>query len=212
MRLIAASGPEREPLTSPRLWLKCASFRSLLGPEAVGCHPCQVIFGGLSGPVFEGPPVPLISRGTPLRERAPSGPRALSCYTAVFCSCTPALRTVWSSEEPHQSHLSHTSTADLIKRSFWAFPLRCPSNIQLRLGKKKRESSSLRLNVKTQVLQHSSPNPWFLLYFHLYPPLAPFDYGHSCMNVFLCGQMHFVSSCGTFARLNTHVPSGMRKG
>lgn len=209
MRLMAASGPEREPLTSPRLWLKCASFRSLLGPEAVGCHPCQVIFGGLSGPVIEGSPVPLISQGTPLCERAPSGPRALSCYTAVFCSCTPALRTVWSSEEPHQSHLSHTSTADLIKRSFWAFPLRCPSNIQLRLGKKK--GKVLHWDSMSKLKFYSNP-PRFLLYFYLYPPLAPCVYGHSCMNVFLCGQMHFVSSCGTFKRLNTHMPSGMWKG
>lgn len=153
MRLMAASGPEREPLTSPRLWLKCASFRSLLGPEAVGCHPCQVIFGGLSGPVFEGSPVPLISQGTPLCERAPS-PVLLHCSVLFLYP-----------RSPHSVKLRGTSSISPVphvnRRFNQTLLLGLPPSLPLQhttpTGEEKRESSSLRLNVKTQVLQQSPP-------------------------------------------------------
>ncbi|KAM7406923.1 hypothetical protein PAMA_002900 [Pampus argenteus] len=62
----------------------CRAYTGASGPAAKlqpvraggrGCLPCLVIFGALralsaGSAVFEGPPVPLISLGTPRRERA----------------------------------------------------------------------------------------------------------------------------------------------
>lgn len=104
---------QRQSWLTARLFLEC----------------CRALSAGSA--VFEGPPAPLISQGTPRRERALSP----LLNTAAFCSCTPALHTVWNSEEPHQSHLSHMSTTDLIKRSFWTFPSAAPPALSKLLEK-----------------------------------------------------------------------------
>lgn len=129
---------------------------------------------------------------------------------------------MWNSEEPHQSHLSHTSTADLIKRSFWAFPSAPPPTHSLG-GKKEKEK-------KLPKSWLGESHTFILIYFfsHIASSITFFFFFPSpflsttafrnfvacasefvCIHVcacFLCGQMHFVSSCGVFPHwLNTHI-------
>lgn len=97
MRQITASCLEPAGLVlviSPQAALKSASFRSLLGREAGGGLPLpDGYFWSAAGPpsagsaVFEGPPVPLISRGTPRRERAPS-PAPPHCSVLFLYPCS----------------------------------------------------------------------------------------------------------------------------
>lgn len=82
MSQITASCPKQALLLvviSPQAVLKSGSFRScsLLGPRAGTASPAWLFLEhrralSAGSAVFEGPPVPLISQGTPRRERAPS--------------------------------------------------------------------------------------------------------------------------------------------
>ena len=130
---------------------------------------------------------------------------------------------MWNSEEPHQSHLSHTSTADLIKRSFWAFPSAPPPTHSLGGKKQKKQKNCQSLDWAKVTLLFlfiyfpTLPPPSLSFSFFLllsYPPLqfrnfVPFASVFVCIHVcacFLCGHMHFVSSCGVFPHwLNTHI-------
>lgn len=98
MRQITASCLEPAGLVlviSPQAALKSASFRScsLLGREAGGLPLPAGYFWSAAGPpsagsaVFEGPPAPLISPGTPRRERAPS-PAPPHCSVLFLYPCS----------------------------------------------------------------------------------------------------------------------------
>lgn len=203
---------------SPQAALKSGSFRScsLLGQEA-GAASADWLFlesrRALSAgsAVFEGPPVPLISRGTPRCERAPS-PGPPHCSVLFLYPRSPhSMKLRGTSSISPVPHVNRRFNQTLLL----GLPLCSPSNMLT--GRKKRKKTKncqiLHCFIFTVLFlfiyffNHISSSVTF--FFSFFPPLSlstsAFLNCVACV-CFLCGRMHFVSSCGVFPHwLITHT-------
>ena len=206
---------------SPQAVLKVWFLQKLQPVRARGwsCLPSRLFLEHRRAPsagsaVFEGPPVPLISRGTPRREWAPS-PGPPHCNVLFLYPRSPhSVKLRGTSSISPVPHVNRRFNQTLLL----GLPLCSPSNTLA--GRKKRKRKKLT-GQKSHFYSYLFFFPHCLLHHFLFLFPSPFLSTTAfrnfvacasefvCIHVcacFLCGHMHFVSSCGVFPHwLNTHI-------
>lgn len=162
---------------SPQAALKSGSFRScsLLGQEA-GPASADGLFlerrRALSAgsAVFEGPPVPLISRGTPRRERAPSpGPPHCSVLFLYPCSRHSMKLRGTSSISP-VPHVNRRFNQTLLL----GLPLCPPAPLQHAHWEEKKKR-------KVLTALYSQLYSYLFIFLHIFSSITPF-FSHLCIS------------------------------